>query len=285
MTNPFADADAASGTPEFIGPVVVAPTAEQAGASAAQALAREIDAALQRGRRPLIGWPVGRTPEPVVRALIDSARSGLLDLSDVTIVLMDDYLHQEPGGALQLIDGELAHSCRGTAFRSLVDPVNGALPPAQRLDSGSVWSPDPQDPADYDVRIAAAGGIDAFLVALGASDGHIALNPPMSRADSRTRVVEIAASTRADNVQTFPSFSSIDDVPTHGVTVGLATITDARHVVVLAHGAEKAGVVARLRAATSFDPAWPMTAIVGHRCVSVFCDRASAGATSAGSAS
>lgn len=258
-------------------PVEVHPTAEAAGEAAASALDEAMATARAQGRQPLLGWPVGRTPRPVVDALARRACRAALNLADVCIALMDDYLEPGPSGGLRRVDPALGHSCRGTALRELVGPLHAVLPPSRRLAADALWSPDPEDPAAYEARIAGHNGIDVFLVALGASDGHIALNPPHSPPQSRTRIVEIAASTRADNVDSFVSLAAAADVPTHGVTVGLATITDARRLVVLAHGSGKRAAVARLRAAGGFDPALPMTALVGHRDAVLICDAAAAG--------
>src|SRR5207237_3790602 len=102
-----------------------------------------------------------------------------------------------------------------------------------------VWLPDPQDPSAYDERIAAAGGIDLFLLASGASDGHVAFLPPGSPRDGGTSVVELAETTRTDNLATFPRFAALDEVPLHGVSVGLATIAGARAARLVLHGPGK----------------------------------------------
>lgn len=254
--------------------VDILPTAGAVGEAAADDVLRAIGAARAAGRRALIGWPVGRTPRPVVAALADRARAGRLDLHDVVFVLMDDYI--EPVGPLRTGPGasgptvwrriptSAGHSCRGSAEREIVAPLAAALAPERRLDPAALWSPDPEAPAELETRVADAGGIDLFLVALGTSDGHVALNAPGSGRYSRTRVVRLPDSTRRDNLGTFASLRDLDDVPGHGVTVGLATISAAHRLCVLAHGPDKRPVASRLVAATGFDPQWPMTVVVDH---------------------
>jgi glucosamine-6-phosphate deaminase len=192
----------------------------------------------------LLGCPGGRSLVSTYRAL---AASGA-DLSRTTIVMMDEYVPVPPASA--------HYSCRGFALREIARPL--------RIPEENVWLPDPDDPGAYDERIAAAGGIDLFLLASGASDGHVAFLPPGSPLDRGTTVVRLAESTRRDNVATFPEFSSADDVPEHGVSVGLGTIRKARRVRMVVHGAHKRGAASRVRALDRFDPEWPASIV--HAC-------------------
>lgn len=251
----------------------VVPTAAEVGSAAAEDVVQALGRARAQARRPLIGWPVGRTPGPVVTALAAAAAAGRLDLHDAVFVGMDEYV--EPAGeSWQAVPTVLGHSCRGSAFREIVDPLNAVLPPGRRLAPESFWSPDPREPQDIETRIADAGGIELFLVALGATDGHVALNGPGSGRHSRTRVVRLPVSTRRDNLATFGSLHRLEDVPTHGVTVGLATITGAHRLCVLAFGSTKRTVAGVLLEAAAFDPRWPMTALVDHQQARVVLDTA-----------
>lgn len=68
--------------------------------------------------------------------------------------------------------------------------INAGVSPARRIPADHVWFPDPAQPAAYDEDIRTAGGIDLFLIATGASDGHVAFNPP---GDASTRGEDIIA--------------------------------------------------------------------------------------------
>jgi glucosamine-6-phosphate deaminase len=94
--------------------------------------------------------------------------------------------------------------------------------------------------ADYERRIAAAGGVDVQILGIGAN-GHLGFNEPGSALTSRTRVKRLSNRTRADNARFFPS---LDAVPTHSVTQGLGTVLEARRLVLVASGAGKAAAVA-----------------------------------------
>jgi glucosamine-6-phosphate deaminase len=94
--------------------------------------------------------------------------------------------------------------------------------------------------ADYERRIAEAGGVDVQILGIGAN-GHLGFNEPGSALTSRTRVKRLSERTRADNAR---FFDSVDAVPTHCVTQGLGTVLDARKLVLVASGAGKAAAVA-----------------------------------------
>jgi len=192
----------------------------------------------------LLGCPGGRSLVSTYRALASSGA----DLSRTTIVMMDEYVPVPPPTA--------HYSCRGFALREIAAPLGIA--------EERVWLPDPDDPAAYDERIAAAGGIDLFLLASGASDGHVAFVPPGSPLGGKTSVVRLAESTRRDNVATFPEFASADEVPRHGVSVGLGTIAAARRLRLVLHRPDKRAAAARLLALERFDPAWPVSVVHEH---------------------
>jgi glucosamine-6-phosphate deaminase len=207
-----------------------------------EALATEILGRYERSDGAfLLGCPGGRSPRSTYRAL---ARRGY-ELDRLVIVMMDEYVPVPPVAA--------HYSCRRFALHELAAPLG--------IPEERVWLPDADDPAAYDVRIAAAGGIDLFVLASGASDGHVAFLPPGSPAEGRTSVVELAESTRRDNLATFPDFASLDDVPRRGVSVGLGTIRRARAVRLVLHGAHKRAAAERVLSIGRFDPEWPASVV------------------------
>lgn len=212
------------------------------------------------GRAYLLGCPTGRSPMPVYAALGARLAAEPMDLSHLVIVLMDEFV-LPAGNGFAWADPAAHYSCRGFAGRDILPRLNAGLPAAWRLRPDQVWAPDPVAPdGDYDRRIAAAGGIDLFILASGGSDGHVAFNPPGSAADSVTRVVALAEATRRDNLGTFPQFRDIAEVPRHGATVGIATMaTLTRAARMVLWGANKREAYARISAATGYDPAWPAT--------------------------
>ena len=195
----------------------------------------------------LLGCPGGRSLLTTYRALPP--------LPDTTIVMMDEYVP---------VPSPTAHwSCRGFAERE--------------IHGGALWLPEPDEPETYDDRIDDVGGIDLFLLASGASDGHVAMLGPGAPRDGRTSVVALAESTRRDNLATFPEFASIDEVPTHGVSVGLATIAAARALRLVLHGPDKREATARLLALDRYDPAWPASIVHDHPDARIYVDREALG--------
>jgi glucosamine-6-phosphate deaminase len=135
------------------------------------------------------------------------------------------------------------------------------LQAGQRLREESIWFPFPSDAEAYDAKIAEGGGIDFFILASGASDGHVAFNPPGSTRESKTRVVELSPETRRDNLATFPAFGSLENVPTHGVTVGIDTIAGAKAKIMVVTGEAKRSTLSRIKAVDQYRPEWPATVI------------------------
>ncbi|HKW09242.1 MAG TPA: hypothetical protein VJO33_02620, partial [Gemmatimonadaceae bacterium] len=191
-------------------PLRVLPTPAAIGDYLAQQLLYRIEHARRLGKPFLLGCPTGRTPRPVYDELARHRDA----LGHVVFVMMDEYLPNA---------GE-PWSCHAFVARYM---------PWAR----TIWFPEANDPAAYDAKIAEAGGIDFFLLASGASDGHVAFNAPGAPRESLTRIVPLSDATRRDNLHTSPTFGTLENVPRQGVTVGVATIAAAREAVMVVWGA------------------------------------------------
>jgi glucosamine-6-phosphate deaminase len=230
------------------------------GAAVASTILQAIERANDSRSRFLLGAPTGRTPRPILAALATQLAAKPRDLSRVTLVIMDEYLVSH-GENLVPAPRDSDFGCHGYVWREYLPAFNTSLPRSARLQEESVWFPDPDDPAEFDRRIADAGGVDFFVLASGASDGHVAFNQPGSPRDSGTRVVPLSDATRRDNLATHPGFGSLENVPKFGVTVGIATIASARAAAMVLWGPGKRATSKRLAAATRYDPQWPATVI------------------------
>jgi len=254
-------------------------TPEALGEHLASRLLTSIAAAAKDGRRFLLGCPGGRSPRPVYHAMARRLAETPLSLAHVVIVMMDDYLIARDG-RFDHVDAESHFSCRRFARDEIVAVLNAPLSPEHRITPDRVWFPDPKSPAAYDDRVAEAGGIDFFILASGASDGHVAFNPQGSARDSRSRIVPLAEETRRDNMKTFPDFTALDQVPSHGVTVGIDTIArHSRAAAMLLWGREKHCAYQRIAAAKDYDPSWPATVIAACRNAELLADRAAESST------
>lgn len=188
-------------------------------AAAASAAVDIVERLLEAGALRNLGVATGSSPSPMYREMARRA----LDLSGVTLFALDEYLGLPPGHP---------ESYRAVVEREVAVPLGV---PADR-----VHLPDGAHPAAYDELISSSGGVDLQILGIG-RNGHIGFNEPGSSFDSRTRIVELNASTRAANAR---FFTSLADVPRHSVTQGIATILNARRLVVIVSGEEKAEAVA-----------------------------------------
>jgi len=243
------------------------------GDHAAQLILDGVQAARAAGRAYVLGCPTGRTPMPTYHAMGRKAAADGLDLSHVVLAMMDDYV-VAAGEGFAHCPADAHYSCRRAANVDIAGAINAGLSPAHRMVRDRIWFPDPAQPQDYDERLKEAGGVDFFITASGASDGHVAFNAPGGALDSVSRIVPLAETTRRDNLGTFPQFRRIDQVPTHGVSVGLGTIRLlSRQVALLIHGAGKREALKRLNACRGFDPAWPASFIFECRNALVLADQ------------
>ena len=258
--------------------VTVFDNPEQLGWDLAGEILDKTRTALRRRRRFLLGCPGGRSLRATYQALARRTAEANDNLSHVVIVMMDEYLNADDKGGFVACPMNAHYSCLGFAFREIQAPINRDLPADACIPDHHIWIPDPANPGEYEERLTSSGGIDLFLLASGASDGHVAFNPSGTDLDSETRIIALAEETRHDSLSTFPQFKSIDEVPTHGVSVGLGTIARlSRDAVLVMHGAGKRESARRVQAAASFDPAWPATIIHECRRGRIYLDKTAAG--------
>lgn len=259
-------------------PLRVLPTPEALGEALADCILQRIEEARVGGRPFLLGSPTGRTPRPIYAAMARRLAAHPQDLAHVTVVMMDEYLVPVANG-LAYAPAEESWSCHYFARVEIAAPLNAVLRPEHRLNDTRFWFPSPNDSGAYDDRIADAGGIDLFLLASGATDGHVAFNPPGSPRESRTRIIPLSEATRRDNLQTFPAFGSLDRVPHHGVSVGISTIVSAREALMVVWGSGKGLTLSRMLAAERYEPDWPATLV--HECErgEIIADEAAASAS------
>lgn len=255
-------------TPEIL------PDRDAVGEAVADRILRRMAA---KGDAPfLLGCPSGRTAVPVYRALARHAESGA-DLSQLVIVMMDDYVQRGDDGVFRIVDPATSYSGLGFAQRDILAPIAEAAVRAGTTPPSQIWTADPADPEGYDQRIAAAGGIDLFLLASGDSDGHVAFNQPGTPRDAKTHIVELGEATRRDNMHTFPVFTDLAMVPLLGVTVGIDTIAGlSAEVVMMVCGDHKRDAYRRLIEAAQYDPEWPATIVTECRQPTLLADRAAA---------
>jgi len=228
-------------------------------------------------RNFVLGCPSGRTPRSTLIALKQTVRENQVDLSNLVVVMMDDYVTKLPTGQYENVSIDYHFSCRKWATWELRDALNSTLPATRQIKSENVRCPDGSAPAQYELWIDQLGGIDLFLLASGASDGHVAFNGPGEPRSSLTRIVTLAETTRIDNLGTFPEFREISEVPRYGVSVGIATIADkSKSAVMLLLGPAKRQAFSIISRAKVYDTAWPASIIAECSNALVIADQAAA---------
>jgi glucosamine-6-phosphate deaminase len=177
----------------------------------------------------VLGLATGRTMERVYDQLADMHHTGGLDFSRCRTFNLDEYVGlgpDDPHSYRHYMDAHLFQ-------RVNIDRRNTHLPNglAENLDA---------ECEAYEAAIRRVGGIDLQLLGIGRS-GHIGFNEPLSALQSRTRV---KALTRATMEQNAALFGDADLVPGRALTMGVGTIMDARRILLLATGPDKAAIVA-----------------------------------------
>ncbi len=184
-----------------------------------------IRAAIQRKPNLVLGLATGSTPVGTYKELI---RMGL-DFSKVVTFNLDEYVGLPPSH-----EQSYNYFMYENLFKYLnVDKKNIHIPNGVTpdLEAHCEW---------YEEQICNAGGIDIQILGIG-SDGHIAFNEPGASLASRTHVEALAECTIRDNARFFDG--KMEDVPKFAITMGVATIVEARHCILLANKKSKADAI------------------------------------------
>ena len=197
---------------------------------AAQSLAAEMAQAIRASGRIVLGLATGGTPIPLYQELVRLHREENLSFRHVTTFNLDEYLG---------LPREHPESYWAFMHRNLFDHID-VLPENIHLPCGTVAAEDVESHcAEYEAKIHEAGGIDFQILGIGRT-GHIGFNEPGTPIDARTLRIHLDEITRQDAA---PAFGGIEHVPTEAITMGCGTILDARRIVLMAWGSQKAEIV------------------------------------------
>jgi len=179
----------------------------------------------------VLGLATGSTPIGTYRELIRMHKAGELDFSKVVTFNLDEYV-----GLPATHDQSYYYFMHENLFDHInISATNVHVPSGVVRDFGRYcqW---------YEEEIAKVGGIDLQVLGIG-SDGHIGFNEPGSSLASRTRIVTLTEETIRDNSR---FFERMEDVPRFAITMGVGTIMEAKHCLLLANGEKKAEPVEAL---------------------------------------
>ena len=194
---------------------------------AAAYIVKRINEFKPTAERPFVlGLPTGSTPIGTYKELIHLNQTGRVSFKNVVTFNMDEYI------GIPKDHPESYHTFMWSNFFSQIDI------PAANVNILDGNAPDLEKECEaYEAKIAAVGGIDLFMGGIG-PDGHIAFNEPGSSLTSRTRVKSLTTDTIIANSRFFGG--DINQVPQRALTVGVGTIMDAKEVLILANGHNKA---------------------------------------------
>jgi glucosamine-6-phosphate deaminase len=184
------------------------------------------------GAHAVLGLATGSTPIGIYRELSRLHREEGLDFSDVVTFNLDEYYPMRP---------DSIHSYNRYMWENLFDEIN-VRPENVHVPRGDV----PRDKVAaethaYEQAIRDSGGIDIQILGIGKT-GHIGFNEPGSGIESRTRLIALDTVTRRDAAA---DFFGEDNVPTEAITMGVATIMEAREIALIATGEHKSVIIRR----------------------------------------
>lgn len=238
--------------------VVIKPDYEEMSSFAAEYVIRRINDVNPTPSRPFVlGLPTGSSPVGMYRDLVKAVKDGRVSFKNVVTFNMDEYVG---------LPEDHPESYHSFMRHHLFDHIDCPPENIHILDGNA---PDLDlECREYENKIKAVGGIDLFVGGIG-PDGHLAFNEPYSSFSSRTRIKTLNHDTRIANSRFFGG--NPENVPSCALTVGVATVMDAREVLILCSGHAKARA---LQAAVegAICQAWTVSAIQNHPRAIIVCD-------------
>ena len=227
---------------------------------AANYVAAKINEAKPTAEKPFVlGLPTGSSPLGMYKSLIELNKKGVVSFENIITFNMDEYVglpQNHPQSYYTFMwDNFFNHV---NIKKENVNILNGN---AADLD---------KECAAYEAKMKSVGGVDLFLGGIG-PDGHIAFKEPGSSLASRTRVKTLTKDTIIANSRFFDN--DINKVPKTSVTVGVGTILDAKEVLIMVNGHNKARALAQA-VEGSINQMWTITALQLHEKAIIVCDEA-----------
>ena len=236
--------------------IIICKTKEEASRKAADL----VTALVKSNPKAVLGLATGSTPVEMYKCLIADNKAKKVSCKGVRSWNLDEYWGLPPTHD---------QSYRSFMDENLFDSIDIVKKNTHVLNGlAKDWR---KEVAAYEAAIKKAGGIDLQVLGIG-SDGHIAFNEPGSSLASRTRIVSLTPQTIKDNARFFKKAA---DVPRQALSMGVGSIMEAKRIVLLAFGANKADAVKAMveGGVSQFCTA---SALQMHPDAWVFCDAAAA---------
>ena len=240
--------------------LIIQPDYQDLSQWAADYIVNKIHAFAPTAERPFVlGLPTGSSPLGCYKALIAHYQAESVSFKHVVTFNMDEYV------GLSEDHPQSYHFFMQDNFFKHID----IQPKNIHILNGN--APDPETECQaYEAKIRSFGGIHLFMGGIG-PDGHIAFNEPGSSLCSRTRIKTLTTDTLHANARFFDN--DYTHVPKTALTVGVATIMEAKEVLILVNGHNKARALAQaVEGAVS--QMWTITALQLHPKGIIVCDEA-----------
>ncbi|MEG2117366.1 MAG: glucosamine-6-phosphate deaminase [Clostridia bacterium] len=205
--------------------------------------------------KAVLGLATGSTPIGIYKNMIADCQNGEVSYKDITTVNLDEYI-----GLDKSDDQSYVYFMNENLFNHIdIDKKNTNLPNGRAID--------PQAECARYTELVKNTRQDLQLLGLG-SNGHIGFNEPNTPFSSTTHIVDLTENTIKDNAR---FFTSIDDVPTQAITMGIQNITDAKKILIVASGKNKADAVYKMVKGTVSEDC-PASVLQNHKDVVVIVD-------------
>lgn len=224
-------------------------------------IARKINLAKPTKEKPFIlGLPTGASPIGTYAELVSLFNEGKVSFQNVVTFNMDEYVD---------IPEDHPQSYHYFMWHHLFSHIDIPKENVNIL-NGNAKDLD-KECTDYENKIKSYGGIDLFLGGIGA-DGHIAFNEPGSSLSSRTRIKTLTYDTRLANARFFDN--DVNKVPKTALTVGVGTVMDAREVLIIVSGYNKARAL-KMAVEEGVNHMWTVSMLQLHPHGIIACDEES----------
>lgn len=206
----------------------------------------------------VLGLATGSSPVGTYRQLIEWYNKGDLDFSHVTSINLDEYKGLSPEN-----DQSYRYFMDTNLFNHVnIDKAHTFVPNGLEVNSEKACT-------DYNHRIATSGGIDLQLLGLG-HNGHIGFNEPGAAFERETHCVDLTESTIEANKR---FFASEEEVPRQAYTMGIKNIMQAKKILVIVSGADKAQILEKVLHGP-ITPEVPASILQLHNDVTIVADEA-----------
>ncbi len=240
--------------------IIIQPDYERVSKWTANYVAKRINESKPSIKKPFVlGLPTGSSPLGMYKELIELNKKGFVSFKSVVTFNMDEYVN------LPEDHPESYHSFMWNNFFSHVDI------PKQNVNIPNGNAKDLQAECEnYERKMADLGGVELFIGGIG-PDGHIAFNEPGSSLSSLTRVKTLTYDTVVANSRFFDN--DINKVPKTALTVGVKTVMDAREVLIIVSGHNKARALQKV-VEEGLNHMWTASALQLHANGIIVCDDA-----------